>query len=164
MKIRLLLLSVAALALLAVAGCDSVGASLDLARSGDANRVLSGTLNFHIDAPLPPDTEIVVTLFDTASVEQNRAAASQNLPISTRPQVTLPPTQLGEQTIKGSVTLPTPFHIEFEASDDLLRHGLNVEARVSFSGRVRYRTVNAHTVTLSNIGTQHDLWVTMVAP
>ena len=51
------------------------------------------------------------------------------------------------------------FHLEFRASDELLRHGLNLEARIAYGGRVRFRTVNAYLVTQSSLGRNHELWV-----
>ncbi|MEY2878923.1 MAG: hypothetical protein RLZZ15_1303 [Verrucomicrobiota bacterium] len=164
MKNRLALPSLLALALLALAGCGT--GTLELARSGDPSRVVTGSVIFRPESPLPADTEIVVTLVDASSVAQTRAAAKSDLPGGARAQVVLPPTQLGQQTLTataaGSVVPPVPFRIEFQASDELLRHGLNLEARVSFGGRVRYRLVNAHLVTKNNLTTDHELWVSTV--
>ena len=143
--------------LLAVAGCNSM--SLDIRPEGDPNRVLNGTINYGSEKPLPPDAEIVVRVLDVASVEQTRSAANRDLPIAPRPPVALPPTVLAEQTIKSPGASPVPFRLEFRASDALLRHGLNIDARISFDGRVRFRTVNAHVVTLSSVGVSHEVWV-----
>jgi uncharacterized lipoprotein YbaY len=144
-------------ALLAAAGCANV--SLDLATESDPNRVLNGTVNFRTETPLPPDAEVVVRVLDMASLEQARAAANRDLPVATRAQVQLPPTVLAEQTIRAPGAAPVPFRLEFRANDELLRHGLNLEARISYGGKVRFRTVDAYLVTLSSLGRDHELWV-----
>jgi uncharacterized lipoprotein YbaY len=55
------------------------------------------------------------------------------------------------------------FRIEYNADDSLLRHGLNIDARISYGGRVRLRTVNTRAVTLGNAGDPHAVWVESVA-
>jgi uncharacterized lipoprotein YbaY len=158
MKIPRPLVFLAALAgLLTAAGCAN--ATLDLATASDPNRVLKGTVNFRTETPLPPDAELVVRVLDMASIEQARAAANRDLPVATRAQVQLPPTVLAEQTIRAPGTAPVPFHLEFRADDELLRHGLNLEARFSYDGKVRFRTVDADLVTLSSLGRNHEMWV-----
>ncbi len=59
---------------------------------------------------------------------------------------------LGEytQTLATGTSDPVPFRIEYSAEDAVLRRGLNVEVRVSFGGKLRFRTVNAHVVTLAS--------------
>jgi len=158
--LRPIFLAAAAIVLLAGSGCAN--ASLDLAAESDPNRVVTGTVNYRSEQPLPPDAEIVVRVIDTASVEQTRTAANRDLPVATRPQSPLPPTVLGEQTIKSPGEAPVPFRVEFTASDALLLHGLNIDVRISAGGRVRFRTVNAHVVTLSSVGTGHEVWVAAV--
>jgi uncharacterized lipoprotein YbaY len=44
-----------------------------------------------------------------------------------------------------------PFQLEFDADDDLLRHGLNIDARISVGGKVRCRTASAHGLTLGDV-------------
>jgi uncharacterized lipoprotein YbaY len=151
--------ALAAGALLAAAvGCAN--ARLDLAPEGDPNRVLTGTVLFRAEQPLPPDAEVLVRVVDPASVEQARAAANRDLPVATRAQAPLPPTVIAEQTFQaGGANNGVPFQIGFRASDDLLRHGLNLEARISAGGRVLFRTVNARVVTLANVALNHELWV-----
>ena len=158
MKIpRPLVFFTALAALLTAAGCAN--ASLDLATASDPNRMLNGTVNFRTETPLPPDAELVVRVLDMASIEQARAAANRDLPVTTRAEVQLPPTVLAEQTIRALGTAPVTFHLEFRASDELLRHGLNLEARISYEGKVRFRTVDAYLVTLSSLDRNHELWV-----
>ena len=44
-----------------------------------------------------------------------------------------------------------PYRIEFQADDALLRHGVNLDARISYDGRVRYRMLDARALTLSSV-------------
>lgn len=143
---------------LVAAGCSNV--SLDLSSESDPNRTLSGTVNFRSEVPLPPEAEVLVRVLDMASVEQMRAAANRDLPVTARAQVTPTPTVLAERTVPvGTATTAVPFQVEFRASDELLRHGLNIEARILVGGYVRFRTVEAHVLTLSNLGRNHEVWV-----
>ena len=156
---KILPLSLAAVTALLLTGAGCASASLDLASDGDPNRVLNGTVNFRSEVALPPDAEVNVRLLDMASIEQTRAVASHDLPVPARAQVELPPTVLAEQTLRVGTMNAVPFHLEFRADDDVLRHGLNVDARISYDGKVRFRTVNAHVVTLSSLGRAHEVWV-----
>ena len=63
-----------------------------------------------------------------------------------------------EEVIRDSVS-GKPFRIEYRADDSLMRHGLNIDARISFGGRVRFRTGNAHVLTLGNATFPHEVWV-----
>jgi uncharacterized lipoprotein YbaY len=57
---------------------------------------------------------------------------------------------LGEQAIARAAVVPVPYRVEFRADDAVLRRGLNVEARISFGGGLRYYNVNAVAVNLGN--------------
>src|SRR5208283_5004694 len=57
---------------------------------------------------------------------------------------------VGSQTIRSPGAAPIAFRVEYSAEDDVLRRGLNVEARVSYGGKVRYFNVSKYVVTLSN--------------
>jgi uncharacterized lipoprotein YbaY len=148
MKTRLLLLP---LALAAGLGAGCASASLDIRPETDPDRVLKGTVNFRSEQPLPADAEVFMRLVDNASIERTRAAAARDNPVQARAQVAATPTILAEQRVAVVPGFALPLPLEFNASDDLLRHGVNVEARISFGGVVRYRTVNAQLVTLSNV-------------
>ncbi len=158
MKLRPLLLPPLALAALALAGCAS--ASLDIRPEGDPNRTLRGTVNFRSETPLPADAEVVVRVVDPMSFEQARTAASRDVPVQARAQVTAMPTLLAEQRVTLAPGQSLPFAIEFNASDELLRRGVNIEARITYGGTVRYRTINAHLVTLGNLARNpYEVWV-----
>ena len=158
MKTRLIFPLLALAALLAGAGCGS--ASLDLRPENDPNRVLRGTVNFRSEQPLPPDTEIVVRVLDMSSVEQSRTAASRDLPVAAVAQVALAPTILAEKKFPVAPGNAVPFVLEFTASDELLRHGLNIEARISSRAGLLFRTVNAQVITLSTIERNpYEVWV-----
>lgn len=158
-KFSLILFLAGCAALLAGGGCMH----LDTRPAGDPNRVISGTVNFRSDLVLPADTEVVVRLIDVSAVAQTRSAANKDLPVVDRPRAELPPQVLGEQTIKAPAAGPVAFRIEYHADDALLRHGLNLEARISYGGRVRLRTVNTRAVTLGNATNMQEIWVEAVA-
>ena len=158
-KIPLVCLTVLCAALLAGAGCGSITTTA----GGDTNRVITGTVNFRGDLVLPPDAEVVVRLFDASAIGQARSAAARDLPVVDRPKAPPTPQVLGEQTIKAPPAGPVAFRIEYNADDSLLRHGLNIDARISYGGRVWLRTVNTRAVTLGNAGDPHAVWVESVA-
>jgi uncharacterized lipoprotein YbaY len=126
-------------ALLLAAGCGHI----DIRPEGDLQRVLTGTVNFHVDEPLPPDTVVLVRLVDTS----NPSGA---------------PMQLGEQTVTHPGQPPVPFRIEYQADDALLRHGLTIEARVSIGGKVRFYNVNGYALTLAKAADPQEVWVNPV--
>ena len=66
-------------------------------------------------------------------------------------------------TLTAGTAEPVSFRIEYTADDAMLRRGLNVEARVSFGGKLRYRTINAHVVTLASSAYRQDVAVQPVA-
>jgi uncharacterized lipoprotein YbaY len=69
------------------------------------------------------------------------------------------PVVLGEQKIPNPGTPPVPFRIEYRAEDTVLRHGLNIEARISVGGKLRFYNVNSYAVTLANAAEPHEVWV-----
>lgn len=145
--------------LLAAAGCGH----LDLAPETNSNRVLNGTVSFQ--GGLPAGSEITVRIVDTPSAEIMRPVANSDLPVVDRPKPLPVELVLGEQTqTLGSPTAePVPFRIEYQASDDVMRHGVNVDARVSYGGKVRFRTVQAHLMTLASSPFPHEVAVEPVA-
>ncbi len=123
-------------ALSLAAGCGH----LDLQPEADGDRVLTGTVNFHTAAPLPPDTVVAVRLLDNS--------APSGVPM-----------QLGEQTVSHPDAPPVPFRIEYTATDAQLRRGLIIEARVSFGGTVRFYNVNGYALTLTKASDPQEVWL-----
>ena len=56
------------------------------------------------------------------------------------------------------------FRVVYRADDELLRKGLNIEARVSFGGKVRYFNLNHYAVTLGNAADPHRITVNPAGP
>jgi uncharacterized lipoprotein YbaY len=119
-----------------VGGC----ADLDIKPAGDVNRVLTGTINYHADDPLPPGAVLTVRLLDPSD-----PAA--------------PPMVVGEQTIKDPGVSPVAFRIEYRADDTLLQHGLNIEARIAVAGRLQFYNVNSYAVTLNHATEPQSVWI-----
>ena len=145
-------------ALFTGAGCSSIS----LTPEGDVERVITGRVNFRSDLVLPADAVVVVRIVDTAAMSQMNHAADKDLPLVGRPKADLVPQVLGEQTIQAPAPGPVPFRIAYQASDRLLRHGLNLEARISYGGRVQLRTVEVRVVTLGNATDPHQVSVQTV--
>jgi uncharacterized lipoprotein YbaY len=155
MKTSLLFLLTVCAALFAGAGC----AQIEITKEGDPNRSVNGTVEFRSEIALPDDAEVVVRVVDPAGLEQMRAAANNDLPLGDRAKLEPVPQVLGEQTIKGAKGGSIPFHVEYTADDSMLRHGLNIDARISFAGKVRFRTATAHVLTLANAEYPHAVWL-----
>jgi len=155
MNNRLKLLLALAAAFLAGAGCNN----LDLARASDPDRTVTGTVNFRADLVLPSDAVVVVRVVDASGFGQLRSTSSQDLPLMNGPKPVPVAQVLGEQTITSPAGAPVAFSISYHADDDLLRHGLNLEARISYGGKVRLHTANAHVLTLANANLAHEVWV-----
>jgi uncharacterized lipoprotein YbaY len=124
---------------LAGAGCDH----LDLGHvEGDPNHTVSGTVHVRGDAALPADAKAVVRVVDPSNP-------------------TLPPQVLGEQEIDHPGQPPIAFQVAYKATDEQLLHGLNVEARISYGGSVRFYTLSQVSF---NSGNQSDPQVVWVDP
>lgn len=121
-----------------VAGC----AHLDTTPPASAERVLTGIVSNGTNAPLPSNSEVTVRIVDLSRGEG-------------RGEV------LGEQTILNPGSMPVMFRIEYVAEDAVLRRSVNVEARVSVGGRLRYTTTTAHPVTMGNLSETHVLDVVL---
>jgi uncharacterized lipoprotein YbaY len=155
MKTSPLLLLAACVALFAGPACSNI----EITKEGDPQRTVNGTVEFRSDIALPEDAVVVVRIVDLAGTAQMRATASRDLPLGDRAKADPVPQVLGEQTIAGAKGSSIPFHLDFTADDSLLRHGLNLEARISFGGKVRFRTAAGHVVTLGNVEYPHTVWL-----
>jgi uncharacterized lipoprotein YbaY len=144
-------------AVLGLAACGSV--QMDLAKEGNPNRVLTGTVEFSPEATLPANAVVVVRVLGV--VPANPQVVSGLLgeqPVAGAP-AEAPPQVLGEQTIKSPAQTPVPFRIEYAATDDQLRAGLRVEARVSYGSALRWFNVNSYSVNLNNAEDVHTVTV-----
>jgi uncharacterized lipoprotein YbaY len=119
-----------------LAGCGQ----LDFTPEGDPSRVLNGEVAIGDAISLPAGTTVTVRVIDTNTQG-------------------MPPHVLGAQTITNPGVSPIPFHVEFQAEDDLLRIGLNIEVRVSYGGKVQYFNRNHYAVTLGNVSDTHRISV-----
>jgi uncharacterized lipoprotein YbaY len=113
---------------------------MDFTPEGDPSRVLKGEVAIGEAVTLPADATVTVRVIDTNTQG-------------------MPPNVLGAQTITNPGVTPIPFHVEFQAEDDLLRLGLNIEVRVSYGGKVQYFNRNHYAVTLGNISDPHRISV-----
>jgi uncharacterized lipoprotein YbaY len=158
MKSHLLKLLTALCALTMGAGCGHV----DLTPEGSRSRVMSGTLNTGV--ALPAGAEVMVRIVAASGLPAGQTAPS-DIPV-VRQNASANEQILGEfvQKLPAPVTEPVVFRIEYDADDALLRRGLNLEARIYFDGRIRYRTVNAHVVTLTAAHFPQRIELQAVAP
>lgn len=123
-------------ALLLAVACSSI----DIKPESDPDRVVTGAVHIPPPAELPPDAVVVVRLLNATA---NNA----------------PPVLLAEQVIKNPTASPVPFRVEYRADEALLSLGLNLEARISVGGKLRFYNVNSYTVTASNASDPLDIWV-----
>ncbi|HWA88050.1 MAG TPA: YbaY family lipoprotein [Opitutus sp.] len=134
-----LLVPLAFAAALFLSGCGH----LDTTVTNGEDRVLNGVISA-VDAgagtALPAETEVLVRVLDLG-----RGFGRGE--------------ELGEQTIKGPVEFPVPFRIEYRADDATLRGSVEVEARISVGGQLRYVTITGHPITLGNVNQSHVVMV-----
>jgi uncharacterized lipoprotein YbaY len=138
MRHPLFLLAAAAIGL---SGCGQ----LDLTPEGNPSRVVTGQVELGEAAALPADAVVTVRVVDASNLG-------------------MPPQVLGSQTISNPGAAPIAFRVEFRAEDEVLRRGLNIEARVSFGGKVRYFNLNRYAVTLGNASDNHRIYANPAGP
>ncbi|PTX95474.1 YbaY family lipoprotein [Opitutus sp. ER46] len=158
MKFAPLSLVAASGLVLALAGCGH----LEHAREGDPNRVVTGTVNVRMDLMPPADAKLTVRLVAPANVTAAPAQAAPDLVIGERGSRAQPEQIVAEQDIPVPTSMPAPFRLEFRASDAELRHGLNIEARLSWGGRMRFRTFESQVVTLETVARPQTVWIEAV--
>ena len=155
---RLFLPALACLAL--SAGCGH----LDLAPPGDPSRVLTGTVEFEAGTTLPEDAVLLVRVLDVPQTEasETHPAMVQTLkrPV---PPPDAPPEVLGEKSISNPGASPVAYRVEYTADDEQLRRGLNVEARISYGGKVRYLNSNHYSIGMNDYNDPHAVWVDPVS-
>lgn len=167
MKNSHLLASGAAFAALLFAGCGH----LDLAAPGDPSRVAVG--NVVISQSLPDDAEVLVRVMNPhPQVLSAGSTAPGQMPLLNQPitatasgTAAAAPEELGEQVIKHPVVQVDPvskirgvaYRVEYQADDDMLRRGLNIEVRVSYGGRVQLFNSNQYSITLADVKDPHEV-------
>ena len=149
------LLPLIAAVLLLFTGCGH----LDLTPEGNPNRVVTGTVNVRMNLLPPPDSELIVRLLQPADVTATPTDAGQDLVIGQRGTREQPAQVVAEQVIHAPARMPVAFHLAYHASDERLRRGLNIEARMSWGGHVRLRTIDAQALTLENADAPQTLWL-----
>jgi uncharacterized lipoprotein YbaY len=143
-----LLSFLAALGLVAVgAGCQH----LDLTPESSPHRVVTGNIVMRQDGFFPADTEALVRVVDLVPLDRPRNLESNNIRVAEANPQERNERVLGSQVVRVTAARAIPFRIEFEADEALLRHGLNVDVRISVEGKIRYRTLSAHMITLSSL-------------
>ncbi len=124
-------------------------ASIEVSQAGNPNRMLKGAIEVGI--PLPAGTEVSIRLLALSGIDAARSTTG-NLPIA--PTQTSGATEQVVATHSFALKAPSKelldFTFEYEADDAQLRRGLTLVVRISHSGRLRYRTVTSHVVTLSS--------------
>jgi hypothetical protein len=155
MKLSSLLPLVAALVLFFTPGCGH----LDVAPEGDPNRVVTGTVNVRMDLIPPGDAEIVVRVVEPPDITAAPTTAAKDLVIGERGTQARPENVVAQQVIRAPAGMPAPFRVEFRASDDTMRRGLNIEARISWGGQLRFRTIESQAITLATVGAPQTIWV-----
>jgi len=76
----------------------------------------------------------------------------------------MPPRILGSQTIRNPGATPVDFRVEYQADDETLRRGLNIEARISWGGTLRFYNRNGYAVSLGNATDVHRVSVNPAGP
>jgi uncharacterized lipoprotein YbaY len=155
---RISFLLAAGIALAGLTGCGHV----DLTPEGDPNRVVTGTVNVRMNLIPPSDAVVVVRLVQPPDVANVSSAPMSDMVIGERGPQARPENVVGEQVIHAPAAVPVPFRVECQASDALLRRGLNIEARISWGGKVRFRTVESQVVTLATVASPQAVWVEAV--
>ncbi len=126
---------------LALCGCGQ----LDLTPEGDPGRVLTGRVELSDGATLPADTVVTVRVVDPTNTG-------------------MPPEVLGSQTLTNPGAAPIEFRVVYQAEDEVLRRGLNIEARVSTGGKVRYFNRDKYALILGSAADPHVITVNPINP
>ncbi|MEX2044253.1 MAG: hypothetical protein WD941_02795 [Opitutus sp.] len=155
MKFPVILAATVTLAL--IAGCGHI----DVTPEGDPNRVLNGTVASQY--ALPSGAEVLVRIIDRTNRQASQPAP--DLPVAGVARAPGMERIVAEntQTLAAASVEPVPFRLEYRADDATLRHGLNIDVRVSHGGKLRYRNLRAHVLTLGNSPYRQDVTVDPVA-
>ena len=140
------------------AGCSSI----EVGSGGGTARVLTGVVN--AGTGLPAGAEVLVRLVTPQMGNESVKSTGGDMPVVARPGNQGVDRVLGEfvQKLAAGTADPVPFTINYEAEDAVLRRGLNLEVRVSYGGKLRYRTLNAHVVTIASSAYRQEVLVQAV--
>jgi uncharacterized lipoprotein YbaY len=116
---------------------------LDIQPQPQGDRVLTGTVNFRADAPLPDNAVAVVRLLDITQADQ-------------------PPQVIAVQTIQRATSSPLAFSLECKVEDLLPPKHVRIEARISVGGKLRYASINAVPITASRVDHPFEIWIESV--
>ncbi|MGH7994785.1 MAG: hypothetical protein ACREFX_00375 [Opitutaceae bacterium] len=144
-----------ALAVGILAGCAA--AQFDIRPEGDTNRVVTGTVELGDAGPLAAEAKVVVRVIDAAQSDYRAPTAVLGEPSVEPPRTALPPRVLGEQLIADAKGSSIPFRVAYRATDEQLRIGLVLDARISVGRKVEYYTVNGYSLNLRNADEPHAL-------
>ncbi len=144
--------------LLATVGCSH----LDVTGEGDPNRVFTGMVKARTSLVPPSDAKLLIRITEPQDVARGSTTVANNLVIGERGTQLTPEHVLAEVPIAAPSELPVPFRIECRISDAMLRRGVNIEARLSWGGKMRFRTMQAQVVTLSTAGEPQTVWIESV--
>lgn len=147
--------SLLVLSVIWLAGCGH----LDVTPEGNPDRVLVGTVELAGQASLPAESVVVVRIVDPARTNAPSPTAVLGTVSAAAPEMSQPPTVLGEQTVRNPAGQPVPIRIEYTATDEQLRRGLNIETRVACGGRVRFSNRTGFAITLMNVADPHRIVV-----
>jgi uncharacterized lipoprotein YbaY len=152
------LLAVAALAL--TAGCGTLNLGTD---AGEADRVLTGTVEFRaptadsaMAVQLPPGCSLVVRVIDPNPPQTATPLQTSSEMAAARQAPT--PVTVGESTLRDLGDAPFVYRVEYSASDDDLRRGLQLEARITTAdGHLIYSNTDSFSVGLNDAGEPHRI-------
>jgi putative lipoprotein len=131
----------ALLAFFLLAGC----AYVEISPVGDDDRSMTGKVTLTPADPVPEGSVLSIRIVD------NSKAASG-------------PVLLGQQRVAITGAPPFEFRAEFRADDNLLRRGVNVEAKILVNGKLRYANLTGHVVTLDRAAAPQEITLMPTAP
>jgi uncharacterized lipoprotein YbaY len=155
MKRTLILLLTSVFLVLGGSGCGH----LDLAPETNPGRTVTGTINVHMSLMPPPDAELVVRVVEPADTTTAPTTAGRDMVIGERGSRERPERIVAEQKIQAPASFPVSFKLEFTADDHAMRRGFNIEARISWGGRLRFRNLEAQAITLNTLGEPQIVWM-----
>lgn len=129
------------LGLLLLGGC----AYVEISPVGDDDRSMTGKVTYVPADPVPEGSVLSIRVVD------NSKAASG-------------PVLLGQQRVAVTGSPPFEFHAEYRADDNLLRRGVNVEAKILVNGKLRYGNLTAYVVTLNRAAAPQEITLMPTAP